>query len=155
MCSRALCQCKRFIGNIRPGAQILSSGSMQKNDSALNVLPAVQAVLSIVSSLTRKRGARSLGENECVGSCRVTPSLPNTSSRLSSFASFFLKAAVARRSARSATIWRQRLKKGPCRLAAQQPSRCQRTWTRQHRKLELCSENQASPRFHDAFWARR
>ena len=52
--SRALCQCKRFIGNILPGAQILSSGSMQKDDSALNVLPAVQAVLSIVSSLTRK-----------------------------------------------------------------------------------------------------
>ena len=40
--------------NIRPGAQILSSGSMQKDDSALNVLPAVQAVLSIASSLTRK-----------------------------------------------------------------------------------------------------
>ena len=34
-------------------------------------------------------GARSLGENECVGSFRVSTSLPNTSPRLSSFASFF------------------------------------------------------------------
>ena len=34
---QALCQNKRFIENIRPGAQILSSGTMQKDDSALNV----------------------------------------------------------------------------------------------------------------------
>jgi hypothetical protein len=51
---------------------------MQKDDSSLTVLPSVQAILSIVSSLTRKRGARSLGENEFFGSFRVTTSLPNT-----------------------------------------------------------------------------
>ena len=92
MCGRALCQCKRFIGNILPGAQLLSSGSMQKDDSALNVLPCCTCGSFNCAFVNSKDGgARSLGENECVGSFRVSTSLPNTSSQLSSFASFFLK----------------------------------------------------------------
>ena len=90
MCSRVLCQYKRFIGNIRPGAQILSSGSMKKDEPALNVPPTVQAVLLIVSSLTRKMEVLAVSGKTNVLVHSVTTSLPNISPRLSSFASFFL-----------------------------------------------------------------
>ena len=63
---------------------------MQKDDSALNVLPRCTGGSFNREFVNSKDGgARSLGENECVGSFRVSTSLPNTSPRLSSFASFF------------------------------------------------------------------